>query len=184
MRATIQWSYDLLEAEEQALFRRLSVFRGFTLEAAENVGIAPSLGPKSTTVTIPPLHLNALVGVASLVDKSLLRLEEDRNGQPWYVMLETVREFALEQLEVSGESPAVRRRHSLFCLRIVEEARGGSSRWTGLGSAEEAELLNGLEHMHANCRAALEWCQAQGYAELCLRMAVGLWWFWSCVAMP
>ena len=66
------------------------MFRGFTLEAAETAGIAPSLGPKSITVTIPPLHLDALAGVTSLVDRSLVRLEEDRAGQPWYVMLETV----------------------------------------------------------------------------------------------
>ena len=94
MRDAIAWSYDLLTPEEQALFRRLAVFvGGFTLEAAEAVG-GPSRAPGSTS----------LDGVASLVDKSLLRQEDGPDGEPRFRMLETVREFGLEQLAASGEA--------------------------------------------------------------------------------
>jgi predicted ATPase/class 3 adenylate cyclase len=103
LRQAIAWSYDLLEMGEQALFRRLAVFaRGCMLEAAEAVCLAvhdPAAGPRQ--------GLEVLDGVASLLDKSLLRQQEHTSGEPRLRMLETIREYGLECLTASGEEPAV-----------------------------------------------------------------------------
>jgi predicted ATPase len=99
LRATIKWSYDLLSSHEQALFRRLAPFRGCTLEEVDAVCVSPTAGPRKKTLTLPPRDLDVRDGLQSLVEKNLLRVEEDEHGQPWYVMLDTVRDFALEQLE-------------------------------------------------------------------------------------
>jgi predicted ATPase len=102
MRHAIAWSHDLLPPQEQMLFRRLSVFAGgFTLEAAEAIASEPG-----------EPGLDTLEGVASLLDKSLLRQEAGPGGEPRFTMLETVREFALEQLAASGEDAAIRQRHA------------------------------------------------------------------------
>ena len=114
LRQAITWSYDLLEAGEQALFRRLAVFaRGCTLEAAEAVcqaGHDPAAGVGQS--------LEVLDGVASLVDKSLLRQQEQTSGEPRFRMLETIREYGLECLTASGEESAVRRAHAAQGKRI------------------------------------------------------------------
>ena len=95
LRAAIDWSYDLLSAAEQKLFRRLSVFvGGCTLEGVEAV-----------CDTKGDLDLDLLDGMASMVDKSLLQQVEQANGESRFVMLETIREYALEKLEASGEKP-------------------------------------------------------------------------------
>ncbi|HLQ31765.1 MAG TPA: tetratricopeptide repeat protein [Chloroflexota bacterium] len=172
LRDTILWSYDLLAPAEQALFQRLAVFRGCTLDAVEDVCCAALQGPGTSSVAVPALSLEALDGVTSLVEKSLLRREETEDGQPWYVMLETVREFALERLAASGEEPALWRRHALYYLRLVEAAD------EAMHGPGQIKLLNRLEREHDNCREALRWCAAQGYAEPALRTAVALWWFW------
>ncbi|MDF3043242.1 MAG: hypothetical protein K0Q71_5948, partial [Thermomicrobiales bacterium] len=110
MRQTIAWSHDLLTLEEQALFRRLSVFAGgFALEAAEAVASGPG------EPGIDPLE-----GVASLLDKSLLRQEADPGGELRFTMLETVREFGLERLAASAEAEATRRHHALYFLELTE----------------------------------------------------------------
>jgi predicted ATPase/DNA-binding CsgD family transcriptional regulator len=173
LRAAIDWSYQLLDPDEQALFRRLAVFRGCTLEAIDHVCIAAEHGPGSGSIALRPLQVAALDGVESLVSKSLLRLEDDRDGRAWYSMLETVREFAFERLDASDERPAVRRRHALFYMRLAEDIE------PRLYGAEQIVLLRRLEREHANFRMALDWCEAQGYAEPSLRLALGLWMFWS-----
>ena len=173
LRATIAWSYDLLDMDEQVLFRRLAVFRGCTLEGIDHVCVAAEQGPGSGSIALHAIEVSALDGAASLVSKNLLRMEEDGEGRPWYAMLETVREFALERLEASGEAPAVRRRHALFCMRLAEKIE------PDLYGSEQVALLNRLEREHANCWMALEWCQAQGYVEPSFRLALGLWMFWS-----
>ncbi len=173
LRDTIAWSYNLLDAEEQTLFRRLAPFRGCSLEAATTVCVSPSDGPGTTTIALPPLHLDPRDGLASLVDKSLLRVEEDAEGQPWFVMLETVREFAVERLEATSEAAAVWRRHALYYLGFVEQ------REPKLQSLAQDVFVNRLEREHANCRVSLDWCQGHGYAEPSLRLGVGLWWFWA-----
>ena len=173
LRGAIAWSYDLLEPDEQALFRRLAVFRGCTLETAETVCAGDPPRPGATSVALPPLDLLILDGIESLVEKSLLRQEEASDGQPWYRMLETVREYALERLEESGEAAAVHRRHALAALRLAETAEAG------LYGLEHGTWFKRLEQEHDNLRAAIEWCQERRYAEPALRLAVALWWFWS-----
>src|SRR5262249_11842107 len=112
LRATIAWSYDLLAPEEQQLFRRLAVFvGGGTFEPIEAVVDAGG-----------DLGLDLLDGLSSLVNKSLLRQDEQPDGEPRLLMLDTVREFALEQLGSSGEEGALRQRHTNYYTSLAEEA--------------------------------------------------------------
>jgi predicted ATPase/DNA-binding CsgD family transcriptional regulator/DNA-binding XRE family transcriptional regulator len=179
LRTALDWSFELLSPDEQALFCRLAVFRGCDLQAIDTVCITPADRPGTTSLALAPLHIDALQGVTSLIDKSLLRLEEDEVGDPWYVMLEPIRDFALDRLQSSGLGSVVRRRHALECMHIVEQTQEQSSYWPGLPSTADRLLLDRLEREHANCREALDWCLAQGYAEPCFRLAIGLWWFWA-----
>jgi predicted ATPase len=149
LRATIEWSHDLLTGDEQQLFARLSVFAGgCALEAAEEVCDAD------------------LDTLASLVDKSLLRQTNDR-----FWMLETIREYAVERLETSGEAEQVRRRHAEHFLALAEEAEP-----TLLANPRES--LDRLETDHDNIRAALDWLQATGETQLALRLAGAVSRFW------
>ncbi len=162
LRDTITWSYDLLDEGEKTLFRRLSIFvGGSTLEAAEAVCDATVLG------------IDLLDGLASLVDKSLLRQVEGADGEPRFVMLETIREYGLEQLAASGEAPTLRRRHADFFLALAEAAE------PKLTSAERGIWLERLESEYDNLRAALEWSRADASAsETGLRLVGALIWFW------
>ena len=173
LRDAIAWSYDLLDPEEQALFRRLAVFRGCSLEGAEAVCAGEPARPGATSVAVPPLEIDVLDGLESLAEKSLLRQDARADGQPWYVMLETVREYALERLEESGEADAVHRRHSLRVMQFAEEAE------TALYGADQSPWFARVEQAHDNLRAALDWCEDRGYAEPAYRLAIALWWFWS-----
>jgi len=151
LRATIEWSYDLLREEEQELFGRLSVFSGgCTYEAAENVA-----GADPDTLQ-------------SLLDKSLLRKREDR-----FWMLETIREYAAERLKDAGEAEEFRRRHAEHYLALAEEAAEHDLRWS------PGEWLDRLERDHDNFRDALDWLEAAGESEFVLRMAAALWRFWQ-----
>jgi len=163
LRSAIAWSYDLLEENEQELFRRLSVFvDGCTVDAVEAVARD---------------HLDRvslLDQLGSLVDKSLLREVEDINGQPRFVMLETLREFGLEQLEASGEGETVRGHHANFFLALAEGAEAS------LESTEQVQWMDRMGKEHDNLRAALEWSKsAEGTGELCLRIAGTLGYFWE-----
>jgi predicted ATPase/class 3 adenylate cyclase len=151
LRATIEWSHDLLTDEEQTLFRRLSVFRGgCSLEAAEDVAGA---------------EVDVL---QSLVDKSLLRHGDER-----FWMLETIREYAREQLGGSSEEDDLRRRHGLFFVAFVEEVTPRLDE----GRAPETEFAP-LRREHDNLRATLEWASKSGEDEVLLRLAAGLAAFW------
>ena len=159
MRDTIAWSYDLLTSEEQLLFRWLAVFvGGFTLAAA---GIVVS---DADHPVIDPFE-----GVASLLDKSVLRQEPDAGDEPRFVMLETVREFALEQLTASGEEALVRARHAAWILELVEAA----GRELHFGQAEAAWLA-GLDAELGNVRAAMAWFDHTGDAISVLRLVSGI----------
>src|SRR6266581_2651931 len=116
LRNTIEWSYQLMDAQEQQLFRRLSAFvGGCTLEAIE--ALCTSLSGEAESV---------LDIVASLADKSLLqRVEQQTGEEPRFAMLETIREYALENLAAGGETQAVRRAHAAYFLRLSEEAEQG-----------------------------------------------------------
>ena len=111
LHAAIAWSYDLLADDDKRLFRRLAVFRGgFNLEGAEQV-CADETSDDS---------LDVLEGVASLLDQSLLGRRFDIEGEPRYAMLETIRQFALEKLEESGEAKTMRARHVSWCQRATD----------------------------------------------------------------
>jgi DNA-binding CsgD family transcriptional regulator/tetratricopeptide (TPR) repeat protein len=162
MRAAIAWSHDLLGPEEQILFRRLAVFAGgFTLEAAEAVVSGPG------EPGIDPLE-----GVASLLDKSLLRQEAGPDGEPRFTMLETVREFALEQLAASGEDDETRQRHAAWCVALMEAA--GVDLMTGRA---QAVWLPRLDAELDNLRAALAWFHAADEPMNVLRLlAIAGYW--------
>ncbi len=165
LRGTIAWSYDLLEEAEKILFRRLSVFvGGCTLEAAEAV-----------CNTNGDLEIDILDAVGQLLDKSLLRQEAEIDGEPRLLMLETIREYALERLEASGEAEALWRRHLTFFLQLSEKA------YPKMRSAELSTWLRRLERDHDNLRAALRWTLERREAQMGLRLAGALFGFWrSC----
>ena len=162
LRGTIAWSYDLLGQDEKALFRRLAVFvGGCTLEAAEAVCTAQG-----------DLLIDVLEAVAALVDKSLLRQETQAGGQPRVLMLETIREYALERLAASGEAEAVQRQHAIFFLRFSEEAE------PKIRGAEHFLWRTRLEVEHDNLRAALRWTLESQEAEMGMQLAFSLVGFW------
>ena len=144
LRDTIAWSYDLLDQPEQRLFRRLAAFvGGCTLEAAEVVcDVDGDLG------------LDLLDGVASLVDQSLLRQVDGADGEPRFTMLETIREFGLEQLQAAGEEVEARRRHLAWACELAEHGQ------EGLHGQEAATWTDRLTAEHDNVRAALGWSLA------------------------
>ena len=186
MRNAIAWSFDLLTAEEQRLFRRLGVFAGgFTLEAAESVAAgrrgAGAPGPRedddpASSASIPRWHLEGTPLtpfnlIASLVDASLLR-RTVAQGESRFAMLETIREFALESLESSGEAESARRAHALWCVRLAEDVLAH------IHGPEGPAALDRLETEHDNLRAALSWTIAAGETELALRLAYAAWRLW------
>ena len=158
LRTTITWSYDLLEPEERQLFERLSVFSaGSTLEAAELVSAAE-----------PDL-------VQSLLDKNLLRRRQDEGREPRFWMLETVREFAAERLELSGDdADELRTRHAQYFLELAEEV-GHEVR----EGHDQAAWLQRLDADHDNFRAALQRLSALEDTDLELRLATALGNLWE-----
>ena len=149
LRATIEWSHELLSKKEKALFARLSAFAaGCTLEAAEAV----------TESDLDTLQ--------SLVDKSLLR---HADGRFW--MLATIREYATERLEASGEAGEVRWRHAEHFLALAEEAEPNLRR-------DSREWVDRLEREHDNLRAAHDYLEASDHNDLALRLAGAVWRFW------
>jgi predicted ATPase/DNA-binding CsgD family transcriptional regulator len=163
MRAAISWSYDLLTAEEQTLFRRLAVFSGgCTLAAVDDVASGP------TALGIDPLE-----GVSSLLDKSLLRRDDGPAGEPRFAMLETVREFAREQLAASGEERAIRECHAAWCLALAEAA-------TPDLEAGRAEVLwyARLDAELDNVRVALGWFDEAGQHVYLLQQLSAVMEYW------
>ena len=152
LRNAIQWSYDLLDVQEQQLFRRLSIFAGgWTLEAAEAVVNA---GQQANSAGLPVLD-----GIASLLDKSLLLQVALDDEEPRLIMLETIREFGQECLEAQGEMEAVRQAQAAYYLALAEKAE------TELGGPQLVAWLDRLELEHDNLRTALHWFLEQGRAE-------------------
>jgi len=163
LRAAIGWSYELLDAGEQRLFRSLGVFvGGWTLEAAEAVCQAED-----------DLPIDIMDGVAALVDKSLLQQTVGLDDEPRFMMLETICEYALEQLEARGEAEALRARHATWVRELVEHAA------PLLRGPEQVFWLKRLEAAHANLRAALSWRLTNSDPAEGLRIAGAIWMFWS-----
>jgi predicted ATPase/class 3 adenylate cyclase len=163
LRNTIDWSYQLLDAGEKALFARLGVFvGGWNLAAAEAVCTIDGDRP-----------LEVLDGIASLLDKSLLRQPEGVDVEPRFTMLETIREYALERLAASGEGEAIRQRHALFFTNLAEEIE------PNLVNADRGRWLQQLDPELDNVRTALAWSRTEiGRGELGIRLAGALGWFW------
>jgi predicted ATPase/class 3 adenylate cyclase len=160
LRGTIEWSYDLLDEDERRLFEHVSVFAGGgTIEAMESV--CSLVGGTDT-----------LDGLASLVDKSLIRQVETEGAEPRFAMLETIREFALDRLTERGEREEVARRHAFFFLALVEEAE------PHLTSPEGVTWVDRITQEHDNIRTALRWSIESDEPDVGLRLAGAAWRFW------
>jgi predicted ATPase/serine/threonine protein kinase/DNA-binding CsgD family transcriptional regulator len=160
LRNTIAWSYNLLNPEEQRLFRRLSVFvGGCTLQAVEAVCAAIGNGDEAG---------QALDTVASLLDKSLLQQTEQEGEEARIVMLETIRDYGLERLVLNGEMEATRQAHAIYYLALAEEAE------PYLLANEQVMWLERLDREHENLRVALHWLLEQSEVEQNMEMALRL----------
>jgi tetratricopeptide (TPR) repeat protein len=159
LRDTIGWSYELLSADEQALFRRLGIFvSGFTVESAEAIGAQG-------------LDVDPFEGIASLVDKNLVRRYEAPHGEERFHMLETIREYARAQLEASAEENVVAARHLEYFLALAREAQ------PHLTGEDQGKWIDRLDHEHDNLRAALAW-GAEHDVPAALELGGTLWRFW------
>jgi predicted ATPase/RsiW-degrading membrane proteinase PrsW (M82 family) len=163
LRSTIDWSYDLLAAGDQALFARLGVFvDGATAEAIEAV-CRPAADDSHTV----------LDGLASLVDKSLVRRMDGVADEARFAMLETIREYAVERLRERGELSELRRRHARQYMAFAEEAEHQLVR------ADQALWGARLDQEMGNLRSALAWCRESDELEVGLRAVAALYRFWS-----
>jgi predicted ATPase len=171
LRNTIAWSYDLLEAGEQQLFRRLAVFvGGFTLEAVEAVCVFDAARSSSLSEANEGAVLDQL---AQLLDKSLVQAQQGTGGEPRFTMLETIHEYAQEQLVASGEAAALQGRHANYFLRLAEEAD------PQMYGQEREVWMERLDREDANLRAALAWSKADKDAvQTGLRLVGALGFYW------
>ncbi len=162
LRGTIAWSYELLDDAERRLFARLSAFTGgWTIESAEAVCDPEGLG------------LDILEGLTSLVDKSLIRRTESADGELRFSMLETIREFGLEELGAGGEFDPILRSHAEHYLGLAVEAE------PHLTADDQGQWLDRCDREHANIRSALRWAIGAGEAERAQEAAGALWRFWQ-----
>jgi non-specific serine/threonine protein kinase len=168
LRDAINWSHDLLSIEEQVLLRRLAVFvGGFTVSAAEAVAgqvvQTDGMSREPASPNLPVLDL-----LRSLVDKSLLKLDPSA-AETRFRLLETVREYGMERLQVSGEANALRARHAAYCLTLVRNINADPN---------ERVRSEQLEREHDNVRAALRWALEDGDLLIGLRLTAALRRFW------
>jgi predicted ATPase/DNA-binding SARP family transcriptional activator len=162
LRATIEWSYDLLSEQERILFRRLAVFvGGWTLEAAEEVCSGSGIHPSSV------LDL-----LGQIVNKSLVVVETPNKGETRYRRLETIRQFAREKLFETPEAAQVQGRHLSYFLKKAEEIE------PHLMDAEQSKWVDYLDLELDNIRLALEWSITNKMGEEALRLFGALGWFW------
>ncbi|HEX6608320.1 MAG TPA: AAA family ATPase, partial [Chloroflexia bacterium] len=162
LRATIEWSYNLLSPGEQQLFRRLAVFQGGrTLEAIDAICNGDGT-----------LAVDVLDGVEALIGHSLLGTRPAQDGELRFVMLETIHEYAREILQKCGEAATLRQAHAQYFLRLIEQAE------RELLGPQHLAWMNRLEDEHDNIRAALRWALDTGAVGVALRLAGALWLFW------
>jgi predicted ATPase/DNA-binding CsgD family transcriptional regulator/Tfp pilus assembly protein PilF len=148
LRAAIAWSYDMLHEAEQALFRRLGIFRrGATIDAVEAIA------------AVEPVIADPFDVLANLADQSLIRQDDRDDGEPRFVMLETIRTYAAEQLAGSPEERAVCDAHAQWVAGLAHNADAN------LGGPEQAAWLTRLDAEAENIRAALEWLTGSGQTE-------------------
>lgn len=161
LRATLDWSYDLLTGDQQTMLRQLAVFAGgFTLEAVEAVA-----GERQSNQAIDLL--------SDLVDKSLVVVERRSREGPRYRLLETIRQFAMGKLAEPGELTAARDRHTDWVLTLVERAE------PELRGPSQMYWFDQLEIEHDNFVTSLEWCRQRDDVQRGLRLASALFWFWE-----
>jgi len=176
MRGAIAWSYDLLTVNEQALFRRMGLFSvGCHLDAAsaiENKQAGAGIVQVLTEVGRPPLTSAGLANIAALTDHSLVRKVTDPDGEPRFVMLETIREFALEQLDASGDREDAERAKTEYLSAFAEQLE-----FAPLVSGSERSIAL-LESEQATIRESLAWLLATGERERALRLAGALAYSW------
>jgi predicted ATPase/class 3 adenylate cyclase/DNA-binding CsgD family transcriptional regulator/tetratricopeptide (TPR) repeat protein len=161
LEASVAWSYELLDDDERALARRLSVLRGFTLDAAEAVGCDDEAD-----------RFGVLDLLAGLVDKSVIQVDNEA-GDARYRMLESVRQFLQTRLVESGEADAVRERHYCYFLGVAQRLA------PRLALGDGPECLARLEADHDNLDTALEWGDGAGATDDMLRFAAALTLFWE-----
>jgi non-specific serine/threonine protein kinase len=163
LRATIDWSYDLLSEKEQALFRRLAVFAGsFTLDAVEAICAAAPLE-----------QVEVLDLLSSLVSKSLV-VAQAHSTMARYKLLETVWQYARQKLEEAGELSTLGKLHRDWYLALAERAQ------PELRCADQFAWLSRLDDEMANLRVAMQWSTSDGdNSEALLHLTVALWWFWA-----
>jgi len=162
LRNTLQWSYDLLDANEQRLFRLLSLFvGGCTIEAIEAITYTPS-----------GRAIQVLDGVTSLLNNHLLYQQEQSDGEARLMMLETIHEYGLEALAESGEMEESQQAHAAYYLTLAERSD------LELRSVRQPEWLDRLKREYENLRVALKWSQDNSKVELGLRLAGALGLFW------
>jgi predicted ATPase/Tfp pilus assembly protein PilF len=162
MRNAIAWSYDLLDAGEKVLFARLGVFvGGSTLEAAEAVCDADG-----------DLPIDLFAGMETMLDSSLLRRETGANGELRFMMLETIREYALECLAEHEDADVLNRRHNDYYLNWAERAE------KEIWGAQQGAWLSAIECEHNNLRAALRWALEHGQTASAVQLASALRRFW------
>ena len=160
LRNTIDWSYGLLDGNEQRLFARLGIFvGGATLDA-----VAALCGAGD--------HLEVLEGIGSLVEKSLLRQEEGVGGEPRFTMLRTIRDYAVEQLNESAEIEELQSRHAEYYSTLAEGAE------PGLRGPEQEIWLERLDEERDNLRATMRWLLETRRAEDATRLGWRIWPFW------
>jgi hypothetical protein len=167
LRAAIDWSYELLEPGEQILLKRLTVFvGGWTLEAAEAiVGVDGEVDQAGSAEWV-------LEVLSSLVDKSLVKRQEGRDGQLRFTMLETVCEYATEKLVARGEQARLQRRHAAYYLQLVQAAE------PALRGPDQGLWLARLKNEHNNLQVALSWALDSQDAEMALKLSASLWRYW------
>jgi predicted ATPase/transcriptional regulator with XRE-family HTH domain len=170
IRQTIEWSYNLLTAAQQDLFRRLGFFvDGCTLDAVEEVYVKPHA--ESRLPLRSTQQSSVLDSVVALMDQSLIRRVEGPEGEPRFFMSETLREYAVECLVACSELEMVRRQHATYFLHVLGTIE------PKLAGAEQEACMSRLDAEYNNIRAALAWsCTAA--TEMALRMAGVLWEYW------
>jgi len=163
LRSTIAWSYDLLSPSERALFARLGVFvGGFTFDAVSAI-----------CTDVSDTLFSVLDGLALLLDQSLVQHELTPAGEVRLSMLETIRDYALEQLIARQEADILRERHARYYVQFAEQA---DSEFRG---PQQLIWFERLEQEHDNIRAALTWSLQHGVADVGLRLVGALYWFWG-----
>lgn len=167
LRQAISWSYDLLSPEERTLFRRLSVFSGgCTLRAAEKVCFRGYSG-----------NVDFLDCISGLVDKSLLYRQDEKDGEPRFYLLETLRVFGRERMEAAQETEEIVALFTGYYINLLQEAE------THLAHAGKSSWLDRLEMELDNIRAILNWAVEQQNGEIGLKIATSFWRFWTIRSM-